>query len=398
MSIKSQDEIEEITTPKRLTKSISLLASIASLIFGAICFWLLEVEKYIPIVFMVFSILNTAAFMVYHFTRNLKLTYWLTSILIFTGCFTVAILSGGINSAFLFFLPIVVISGYAMKPKYGNIWLAITFICFSGLFLVSESFINEVNSVSEPTHRIFSFISLMLATIVLGGIYGRYLSTTIYKSIKKTKEISEKNTQNEVLLDEVRRRVGHNLRTINELLTLQTEFTDDSVAKSQLQFSQLRVNALAMIHEMLYQSGDVASINFKTYVSKLVDYLKARFGKNNEDLHVDITASEIYFNLETAIPLGLLTNEILTNSLLHSLKDRAGKISIKLEKLNYPAHILEIYDNGKGFAGHEALGSLEVELIENIALKINGSVERDPDRQGSNFTIIFQEVTNKSSN
>ncbi len=385
-------EVETITTPSRLTKIVSLVASFTSLAFAIVTYYLMDIKVQVPIVFVVFSVVNVIVYWIFKVTENLKLVYWLTSSLIFTGVFIISLFSGGIMSTFSFFMPIVVISGYSMNLRYGNRWLVVCMLAFMALYWVDSEYIATMQAVPVASQAPFSLLAMLLATVMLCAIYGRYLSNSIYKSLKKTAEIGEKNKENEALLEELQKRVKGNLKTIGDLLSLQAQFADEHTAKEHLDFSQYRVYSMALIHKMLYQSDKVSQINFKEYVQKLSQSLLKSLGAADQ-ISVHIESEDIYFNMDTAVPLGLLTNEILTHAFMYSLDNRKGSVHIKLDRLHFKNFILEIGDNGKGVSSELEIDTIGHELIESLARKLNGHVEAvDPQKSGANFMVVFQEV------
>ena len=393
MYSQTNQDVADITTPKKLTRIVSLIATTTSLFIGVITYFLLEIRIHVPLVFVAFSVFNAIIYWVYRVTENLKLVYILTSALIFIGVYIISIFSGGISSSFSFFLPIVVISGYSMNIRYGNRWLAVSLIAFVPLYLMDQNLIQELNSIPEKSQATFSFISMLLATVMLCAIYGRYLSNSIYKSLKKTVEISEKNKENETLLNEVQSRVNGNLKIIRDMMSVQSKYVESDDCKKLLDFSIYRVKSMAIVHDMLYRSDNVSQINFKEYLSKLSKYLMKSLGGNESNIIVRIESEKIFFNMDTAVPLALLTTEILTNAFKYSLENKTGTVSIKLDRLHFKNYILEIGDNGKGVSEELQFDSIGKELIESLANKLNGHVEKvDEKKPGANFMVVFQEI------
>lgn len=205
-----------------------------------------------------------------------------------------------------------------------------------------------------------------------------------------------RSEEKDTLLKEVHHRVKNNLQTVSSLLSLQGRSISDQRTKSILKSSQNRVISMAMVHEMLYMREDLSKIQYKTYVRELSEYLvKSLKGANNKvTLNIDIP--DIELGIDTAIPLGLLINEAITNSLKYGIKDdHEGEIHISIEQEDEHSYVLEIGDNGSGYA--ETLnvknsGSLGLKLIHNLARQLKGTITRDPSKKGTNYIVKFREI------
>ena len=151
-----------------------------------------------------------------------------------------------------------------------------------------------------------------------------------------------------------------------------------------------------MIHEMLYQSNDFSKINYKNYLDQLLDKLVSSFKGNKHQVQISIDVPDIFLNIDTAIPLGLLINEIITNALKYGLPDDAvGILSVKMQILDAPNFLLEIGDNGIGYSGdlkskkHTSLG---LRLIQQLTIQLNGTIEKIPNKAGTHYKLQFQEI------
>jgi two-component sensor histidine kinase len=208
-------------------------------------------------------------------------------------------------------------------------------------------------------------------------------------------ELKERNAEKEILLKEIHHRVKNNLQVITGLLSLQAAFIEDKKIKNILSYSQYRINSMAMIHEMLYKTENLTSINYQEYLLKLVNDLCKSFKGLDSNIKTEIRC-EISLNIDTAIPLGLLINEIVTNSLKYAFNEKdVGLIRLSIEPLEYPNFIMKISDNGKGFNGADFRNSnsLGLKLIHKLALQLNGNIEKDNSQQGTYYILTFQEIT-----
>ena len=233
---------------------------------------------------------------------------------------------------------------------------------------------------------------------MIGGVFGKFLLKAHHRLYKSKREIEDRISEKETLLREVHHRVKNNLQTVSSLLSLQSRSIEDKKIKSLIKSSQNRVISMAMVHEMLYMRDDYLSkIEYKNYVHELSQYLvrSVKGNKNNVKLNIDI--ADIKLGIDTAIPLGLLINEAITNALKYGIKDdMEGIIHIELKQENEKDFVLNIGDNGDGFPESitpQTSKSLGLKLIHNLARQLKGSITKDLSLKGTNYIIRFQEVT-----
>lgn len=256
---------------------------------------------------------------------------------------------------------------------------------------------DSINSFKTDVYR--------TAIILTAGLL--LLLYIIYMMYKKNVKISTLNTFNEVslrerntLLKEIHHRVKNNLQVITSLLSLQSSFIQDQKTKSLFKQSQYRINSMAIIHEMLYQSNDLRRINYDDYLRQLVSALIISMKGSESRITMEVSAKDILLNIDTSIPLGLLINEIVTNSLKYAFKEgEPGVISIEIQKLTYPNFVLLIGDNGEGYTKPQKVTNrkpLGLKLIEKLAKQLKGGVERDFSLKGTHYVIKFQEIEQTS--
>jgi PAS domain S-box-containing protein len=204
------------------------------------------------------------------------------------------------------------------------------------------------------------------------------------------KKIKESLKEKEILLKEIHHRVKNNLQIISSLLSLQSMYVMDEETKALIMESQNRVKSMAMIHERLYQSQDLAHINFGSYLKSLIENFFSSYmikGSINPILEVE----DVILDINTAIPLGLISNEIISNSFKHAFPgDLEGEIKIKLvdQGENY---ILTIGDNGVGFPqdfDYQNTSSLGMQLINSLSTQIGGNLEIKVNN-GTIFKLTF---------
>lgn len=226
----------------------------------------------------------------------------------------------------------------------------------------------------------------------------RYLSTIEMINgdlTKKNKELEHMIDEKEVLLKEIHHRVKNNLQIITSLLSLQSNFIEDEKTKGLFRYCQYRVNSMAMVHKMLYQSNDLSQINYREYVKNLLDNLVTSMRGSSGDLKLEIDIPDIHLNIDTAIPLGLLINEIATNALKYGLRDHGGTFHLIIRKTDHNRYKMLIGDNGVGFPediNFRNTNSLGLILIHRLTIQLKGTIEMDRTLPGTNYIVIFEEV------
>jgi two-component sensor histidine kinase len=202
--------------------------------------------------------------------------------------------------------------------------------------------------------------------------------------------LEEKN----VLLREIHHRVKNNMQIISSLLNLQTRYITDEKVVDVLKESQNRVKSMAMIHETLYQSEGFAKIGFSDYVNNLVTYLLQSYVDRDHVKIITDVDVDIFLDIDTAIPCGLIINELITNSLKHAFPNITnGQIKIKLIRSD-DRFILNVKDNGVGFPemlDFRNTDSLGLQLINSLVMQLDGSIELKNDG-GTEFIIVFHEM------
>lgn len=380
-----------------LTLRVSHLASLFALLFGLISLFALEINGVVPITFIGFSVLNLVNTLSYRQHGNLTVTYNIASILGILGALIITLYTGGINSSFIFVLAVMVLAGYATTGRYGKIYLYMSIVLIALVYLLEFFAIDlPANAIPENSQNFFSLLSVLLSVYLMGGVLGKNLLKAHVELFKAKMETEQQIKEKETLLREVHHRVKNNLQTVSSLLSLQSRNITDKKMKSLLKSSQNRVISMAMVHEMLYMREDLSKIEYKSYVEELSEYLvrSVKGAENRVKLNIDIP--DIKLGIDTAIPLGLLINEALTNALKYGIReDCEGEINIALKKEDEKDYILNIGDNGEGFSdqlNYKNSKSLGLKLIHNLARQLKGTIIRDSSKKGTNYIVKFREI------
>ncbi|MBR8828994.1 MAG: PAS domain S-box protein [Gomphosphaeria aponina SAG 52.96 = DSM 107014] len=246
-------------------------------------------------------------------------------------------------------------------------------------------------------------------TAVLG------VSNDITGSKKAQTKLINSLQEKEVLLKEIHHRVKNNLYVISSLLNLQSSYVEDEKIINLFTDSQNRIQSMAMIHEQLYQSQNLAKIDLTEYLQRLLDNLFLSYNNNRRQIKPVIEvvrenlstyqtadayeATELLLNLETAIPCGLLINELVTNSFKHAFPDgRGGEISIKLRVAQEKKINLTVADNGIGLPeglNWEESPSLGLRLVRILTQQLDGEIELLTSSSGTSFHLKFAELNYK---
>lgn len=211
---------------------------------------------------------------------------------------------------------------------------------------------------------------------------------------KAEKALKESLEEKEVLLREIHHRVKNNMQIISSLLNLQKKYVEEEETVNILVESQNRIKTMAMIHEKLYQSPNLTSINFNEYTEKLVNDLFYSYGKKMSVIKTSFHMEEVKIGLDTAIPCGLILNELVTNSLKYAFpEDRTGIITIKFRSEG-EYFILKVLDDGVGVPEDiklENKDTLGFQLVTSLVKQLDGTVQMDRSH-GTSFTIKFKEL------
>lgn len=211
----------------------------------------------------------------------------------------------------------------------------------------------------------------------------------------RTAEIIKKRDENEILLKEVHHRVKNNLQIINSLINIQSDYVSDPKATELFREIRNRIRTISLVHEKLYKSEDYGRINVKEYINMLVENLIETYSYNKEiELKLDLEVQ--HFNLNTIIPMGLLLNEIISNSFKYAFNDvNNGIIEIELHKSNVKEeYTIIIGDNGKGFNDevfNNETTTLGLELIKILSNQLNGEIEKIQ-KPGTHYILKFKPI------
>ena len=239
--------------------------------------------------------------------------------------------------------------------------------------LTSEKF--ELGDRLNRRNRLIGTI-LFLLTIAL---ISAFTAIRLYRKLKvQNQVISDALEEKETLLKEVHHRVKNNLQIISSLLSLQARGITDAKASEALQESQTRVRSMALIHQNLYQKEEFVAVNVEDYVDNMMDELMRTYAADNKQIEVIKHVESLELDLDTVIPLGLVINELITNTLKYAFKGRdTGKIHIDLHRTDQGLNF-KISDDGVGLpSGWDISKSktLGFRLVKSFCRKMEATLD-----------------------
>jgi PAS domain S-box-containing protein len=200
--------------------------------------------------------------------------------------------------------------------------------------------------------------------------------------------------EKDVLLKEVHHRVKNNLQVVSSLLSLQASHIQDRQVREMLRETQSRVKSMSYIHEKLYRSRDLAQVDFAEYIRDLAHDLFSTYRVDTERITLLVNVQNAWLSIETALPCGLILNELISNCLRHAFPaDRAGEVRIDLRSNPDGTFVLTVADTGIGFPKAldiRATDSLGLQLVMTLVEQVKGTIEVQRD-QGTTIRLIFAE-------
>lgn len=243
----------------------------------------------------------------------------------------------------------------------------------------------------DGTYRWFSWTATPFAEEQI--IYAVAHDVTEQKRVAA--EIIASLEEKDVLLKEIHHRVKNNLQVISSLLQLQSGYIKDRKTLETFRESQNRIRSMAMIHEKLYQTESLARIDFEEYATSLTSMLIRSYATTS-GIRLQTNIEKVDLNLDTAVPIGLITNELLSNAMKYAFPDgREGIVTVALKQRGEGSYELTISDNGIGLPEDlqvEKAKSLGLRLVRILTGQIGGTLEFTSSGGGTIFTVNFSDV------
>ncbi len=314
------------------------------------------------------------------------------------------------GSGVFFYLAIVVLGTLFYGFRGGSIAMI---VCLAGLFTALAATLSgyidpsvDLNlyavSVSSWSSKIASFTLLGVLCLGLMSLMQKWLLGSIKDMGEEIDErrrteshLQSSLAEKEVLLREVHHRVKSNLQVIMGLLDLHLSRANTPLDSRAISDSKSRLKVMAQIHENLYGSKDLTNIDFSKFLENLATGIVVSLGIETDNVGLDLKLEPIDLNVDTAIPCGLIVNELLTNSLKYAFKGRdAGVIRIEFSLAN-DLYTLVVADDGVGFSrgDDQTRGTnLGMTLIEAISHQLGAETTWNTEN-GTEFTMVFKEYS-----
>ena len=293
------------------------------------------------------------------------------------------------------------VTGYSAEEFIADSYLWIRMVAPEDRELVKENVHRVLAGKDVPSieHRITrkdgETIWVSDTIILFRDASGNLLSYDgVIKDITVRKRSDEQTRRSlrekEVMLKEIHHRVKNNMQVIYSLLSLQAKTIADKKVRALFEESQNRISSMALIHEKLYQSKDMAHIDFKEYLQSLVRNIAGAFKR--QEVHVSVDMDSLALDVNAGIPCGLIVNELVSNSLKHAFPaGRTGEIRVGLSLTAGGTYLLTVADDGVGFpsdADFRKTSSLGLQLVNVLVGQIHGTIEMASEA-GSRFVIAF---------
>jgi len=235
--------------------------------------------------------------------------------------------------------------------------------------------------------RLVQWLILGIAVLLSGFLFFGWRS---YKArTKANRLLGAKNAENELLLKEIHHRVKNNLEVVSSLLALQSEQIDDPNTKDAMQEGQNRVQSIGIVHQKLYQGTNLGAIEMKDYFINLGENLIGSFGAEKR-VTIECAMDNLDVDIDTAVPLGLIVNELLTNTLKYAFPEgQQGKVEITLHKNADGVLQLQVSDNGVGKSGQTKGTGFGGQLISLLTQQLNGTMQEEV-KNGTRISFDFK--------
>lgn len=241
-------------------------------------------------------------------------------------------------------------------------------------------------------------VKLYLFTAVAGILLALIVGFFLIKNNEKNKLLTRQKQQLEenveeikLLLREIHHRVKNNLQVITSLLNIQQRSITDKTALEAIQESKNRIKSMGLIHQNFYENRNLAEIDTRQYIEKLVGQLLDNYSTGNQPLELQTSVEDLNMDMDTLVPLGLIINEMVSNTLKHAFEEKQnGLLSISLKKES-DIFILTISDNGSGLNDLKTLEesqSFGFSMIQAFVKKLNGTLHL-ADTEGTTFVLEF---------
>ena len=255
----------------------------------------------------------------------------------------------------------------------------------------------ETERIRKDGHRVYLSVTISPILNAHGQVMGACKIARDISIQKHNRELLEQALEDKTsLLHEVHHRVKNNLQIVSSLLSLQSRKSELPIQLA-LQESQMRIKAMALVHQLLYESNNMAEINLADYLKRLVSLIASTYGVTNQGIQVKYKTRNPLINLDIqrTIPCGLILNELLVNAVKHAFSDpQLGVVEISIGQTNNQIEV-KITDNGHGlpkdfsWGGNSSLGK---QLIPMFVSQLKGTIDYETSPEGTQFNLLFPAI------
>lgn len=310
--------------------------------------------------------------------------------------------SGQLSGTYLFYFPLTLAIAFLFDFKKENRIMIIQFLIiliYMGVNALTHHKLFESEFIDDQKrHQMFVY-NLLLSALAVGffiflTVKNNLRIANLYQQRITEHDIAEttiKQTiaEKDILLTELHHRVKNNLAVIAGLFSLKLDSVKNEEAKEVLLESRNRVRSMALIHNRLYKNSNFANVNFEQYIHELINEIKLSYPSFSNTIAINTHISNITLNVNTAIPCGLILNELLTNCYKHAFPNKNnGSIYISFAKEGDKIKLI-VKDNGVGLRpGYETNDSLGITVIQSLCEQLEGSYEFTIE-EGTCFKLEF---------
>lgn len=250
-----------------------------------------------------------------------------------------------------------------------------------------EQIAQEKKDIRSGVISIILTLAIVVATI---AFYSQRKSNRLKAALLRQKE--EALSQQAMMMKEIHHRVKNNLQVTGTLLDLQLENIKDTAAKEAITESIARLNTISLIHNQLYTNEQTSTLDFSYFATELHKQLSSLYGRAGQEITWQNQMSNLILDIDTAVPLGLIINELITNSYKHAFKDGTGTIKLTIEK-NNGNYTFSYTDSGPGIPVNTNINKakgLGMMIIQSLSKQIGGGFKYIPDNNA--FVVTFKDA------
>jgi len=378
-----------------LSLNVFYTLSVSTFLFSLFCYFQIGIRGVIFKSLLAYSIFNSINILFFYLHKKILRSYVIASVLGYITLLFICSYSGGVNSPAISFFVLIIFFGYLIKKIHGNIWLITVMVTVIVFYILNISSFELANEINEENIAEFNLLFLFFLIILLGGVFGRMMNKTNEKIKKAKLEIVKKNDEKTVMLKEIHHRVKNNLQVVNSLLRIQARSIVNEKVKMMFKVAQSRVIAMARLHEKIYNTKDLKNIDVAEHFKLLVSDL---ISSNNldKDISSKLSIEPIEMSIDTLLPLSLIVNELISNSLKHAFNSvDKGEVKVELMLQENTQCKLIVSDDGNGVDKDilsEANNSTGITLIKTFTRQLNGTITTLENINGARFELTFSNV------